>query len=281
MPDYINSFANLNVELELPFYLRSTGYNAQTHPIEYREGYMRHYICIVLEGEVSLKADLYYYNLKKNDGFFIRAHVPFSYHALSEKCRTQWITFDGYATIPLFARLGLENYMIFHNLDSISLSYLMSQMYYLAINDDLTSKLNNSALTYRFLIDIYTMSEQGIISSKNAYTNNAFLYAKRYIDQFYMNELSQTEIAKAAGITPQHLCRLFKNNIHITPIRYLNEVRIKQAQILLNKTSLSILTIGEKVGFTTPHYFSQTFHKITGKTPSEYREIARIAANSN
>ncbi|MDE6635362.1 MAG: AraC family transcriptional regulator [Lachnospiraceae bacterium] len=279
--DNINSYSNLNIEYELPFYLRSTGYNDSTPVTEYPDGYLHHYICIVLEGKCLLKAGTYSFHLKKNDGFFIRAHFPFSYHPITKNCRTQWLTFNGYSTIPLFSRLDLQNYMIFHNLDCESLSYSLSQMYYISINNDLTSKLNNSALTYKFLIDIYTQSEQGIKKSDGAYNNNAFLYAKRYIDQFYMNDISQPQIADAAGITPQHLCRLFKKHLHMTPIRYLNEVRINQSQILLRKTSLSIVQIGEKVGFSTPHYFSGTFRRICGKTPSQYREIARIAANSN
>lgn len=171
--------------------------------------------------------------------------------------------------------------MIFHNLDCDSLSYSLSQMYYISINNDMTSKLNNSALTYKFLIDVYTQSEQGISNSEGAFKNNAFLFAKRYIDQFYMKEMSQSQIADAAHISPQHLCRLFKQNLHMTPIRYLNQVRIDHAKILLEKTSLSIVQIGEKVGFFTPHYFSSTFHRICGKSPSQYREIARIAANNN
>ena len=248
---------------------------------EHPNGYLYHYICIVLKGKCLLKAGTYSFHLGKNDGFFIRSHFPFSYYPITKDCCIQWITFDGYATVPLFSRLDLQNYMIFHNLDCNSLSYSLSQMYYISINNDLTSKLNNSALTYKFLIDIYTQSEQGIKNSEGAFKNNTFLFAKRYIDQFYMEELSQAQIATAAHITPQHLCRLFKQNLHMTPTRYLNEVRIRHAQILLEKTSLSIVQIGQKVGFFTPHYFSNTFHRICGKTPSQYREIARIAANNN
>ncbi len=96
-----------------------------------------------------------------------------------------------------------------------------------------------------------------------------------------MDKLSQSQIADAAHISPQHFCRLFKQNLHMTPIRYLNEARMEHAKTLLEKTSLSIVQIGEKVGFFTPHYFSSTFRRICGKTPSEYREIARIAANRN
>ena len=279
--DNINSFTELNIEYELPFYLRSSGYNGSMPSTEHPNGYLYHYICIVLKGKCLLKAGTYSFHLGKNDGFFIRSHFPFSYYPITKDCCIQWITFDGYATVPLFSRLDLQNYMIFHNLDCNSLSYSLSQMYYISINNDLTSKLNNSALTYKFLIDIYTQSEQGIKNSEGAFKNNTFLFAKRYIDQFYMEELSQAQIATAAHITPQHLCRLFKQNLHMTPTRYLNEVRIRHAQILLEKTSLSIVQIGQKVGFFTPHYFSNTFHRICGKTPSQYREIARIAANNN
>lgn len=277
----INSYAELNVEYELPFYLRSTGYNDSTPLTEHPDGYLYHYICIVLEGKCLLKAGTYTFHLGKNDGFFIRSHFPFSYHRMTKNCRVQWLTFDGYATTPLFSKLDLQNYMIFHNLDCDSLSHSLSQMYYISINHDLTSKLNNSALTYKFLIDIYTQSEQGIRNAEGAIKNNAFLYAKRYIDQFYMNDISLSKIAHAANITPQHLCRLFKKHIHTTPVRYLNEVRISHAKILLEKTSLSIVQIGQKVGFYTPHYFSSTFHRICGKPPSQYREIAHIAANSH
>lgn len=230
---------------------------------------------------MSFKGRNIFLSFGKNDGFFIRSHFPFSYHPITKNCRVQWLTFDGYATIPLFSKLDLQNYMIFHNLDCDSLSYSLSQMYYISINHDLTSKLNNSALTYKFLIDIYTQSEQGICNAEGGIKNNAFLYAKRYIDQFYMNDISQSQIANAANITPQHLCRLFKKYLHTTPVRYLNEVRISHAKILLEKTSLSIVQIGQKVGFYTPHYFSSTFHHICGKTPSQYREIAHITANSH
>lgn len=277
----INSYAELNVEYELPFYLRSTGYNDSTPLTEHPDGYLYHYICIVLEGKCLLKAGTYSFHLGKNDGFFIRSHFPFSYHRITKNCRVQWLTFDGYATTPLFSKLDLQNYMIFHNLDCDSLSYSLSQMYYISINHDLTSKLNNSALTYKFLIDIYTQSEQGIRNAEGAIKNNTFLYAKRYIDQFYMNDISTSQIAHAANITPQHLSRLFKEHLHMTPVHYLNEVRISHAKILLEKTSFSIVQIGQKVGFYTPHYFSSTFHRICGKTPSQYRKIAHIAANSH
>lgn len=277
----IDSFPELGIEYVLPFYLRSTGYNSDTPRTEFPNGYIRHYIAIVLDGECILQAGTYIYHLHKNDGFFMRAHFPFSYYKSSQKCVTQWISFDGYATIPLFSKLNLENYMIFRNLDTMSLTESMSTMYLTSINTDKSSRLKNSAMTYKLLIDIYTQSEQGIASSSDTISNNSLLMAKSYIEQYYYKELTQIQIAEHAGITPQHLCRLFNKYLNTSPINYLNNTRITHAKYMLRTTTLPIITIGEKVGYSTPHYFSSTFRRLEGHTPGEYRKIAYIAAHSN
>lgn len=170
--------------------------------------------------------------------------------------------------------------MIFHNLNTVNLSINLTQMYLTSINTDKASRLQNSAMTYKFLIDIYTQSEQGISAAERKFENNSLLYAKRYIEQFYATNLTQTEIAQSAGITPQHLCRLFHKYIHMTPINYLNHIQIEHAKYMLRATSLPVSRICEKVGYATPHYFSTVFHRMENKTPTEYREIARRAASN-
>lgn len=79
----INSYATLNIEYELPFYLRSTGSYKGDLSVNYPEGYLRHYICIILEGKCLLNVDTFSYHLKNGDGFFVRAHCPFEYHNLT------------------------------------------------------------------------------------------------------------------------------------------------------------------------------------------------------
>ncbi len=273
-----NSYPELGIELELPFYLRSIGYNEYTPKFDFPEGHIRHRIVIVLEGECKLRLGTYSFRLHQHDGFFVRANYPCCYESLSEKCSTQWVVFDGYATIPLFSRLGLENYMVFHNLDTEHLSMNLSEMYFTSINTDRASRLQNSAMVYKFLIDVYTQSEQGIRDAEGKLKNQALLYAKRHIDQYYASDLTQEKIAREADITPQHLCRLFKKYIHMTPIHYLNYVRIEHAKELLRKTAHPVSRIGEMVGYGSPHYFATVFRKLERKTPSQYREMARIAA---
>ena len=275
----VNSYPELNIEYELPFYLRAVGSNDEIRPVNHSGGYNRHYIGIIKNGEIKLQLGSHFFRLKKGDGFFVRAHFPFQFHSVNGKAAVQWMSFDGYATVPLFSKLQLENYIIFHDLDLTTLSIDFSEMYLTSINKDKTSRLRNSARVYKILIELYAATEEGRSETESGFRNPSFLRGKRCIEQYYYTQLTQREIAEAANVTPQYLCRLFQSNLHMTPIAYLNTVRINEAKRLLASTSLPIQTIGEKVGFLSPHYFSHTFQKLEGVTATKYRELAKIAAN--
>ncbi|MBN8712135.1 MAG: hypothetical protein BGO12_23005 [Verrucomicrobia bacterium 61-8] len=68
----------------------------------------------------------------------------------------------------------------------------------------------------------------------------------------------------------EHLCRLFRAEYGIPPLKYVRGLRIDRAKLLLNDTILSVSEIAYRVGFSDPVYFSELFRKITGSPPSEY-----------
>jgi AraC-like DNA-binding protein len=57
----------------------------------------------------------------------------------------------------------------------------------------------------------------------------------------------------------------------MTPILYLNWIRIEKAKDLLENTDTSISEISELIGFQSIHYFSRYFKKKENCTPTEYR----------
>jgi AraC-like DNA-binding protein len=69
-----------------------------------------------------------------------------------------------------------------------------------------------------------------------------------------------------------HLCRLFHAQYGITPLKYVHTLRIDRAKLLLRDTSFGISEIVYRVGFNDPVYFSQLFRRITGSSPSRYRQ---------
>lgn len=68
-----------------------------------------------------------------------------------------------------------------------------------------------------------------------------------------------------------HLCRLFRMEYGISPLKYVHALRIDRAKLLLRDTTLNVSEIAAKIGFRDLSYFCQLFRKMTGYAPSTYR----------
>ncbi|WP_054955703.1 response regulator [Paenibacillus dakarensis] len=95
---------------------------------------------------------------------------------------------------------------------------------------------------------------------------------KAYISGHYQQDLSIEAAAEAAGLSISHFCTLFKQVTGYTFLEYLTEYRIEKAKSILKNTSVKVYQIAPLVGYQDPRYFTQVFKKITGRTPTEYRE---------
>lgn len=93
--------------------------------------------------------------------------------------------------------------------------------------------------------------------------------ACRYMAMHYSQPISVKKIADHCGIRADSLSRQFQKKLHTTPIRYLLNLRIRQAQVLL-RSGYSITQTAESAGFSSVHYFSRVFHHTVGKTPSTW-----------
>lgn len=95
----------------------------------------------------------------------------------------------------------------------------------------------------------------------------------KYMESNYFKINSLNDLADEFGITKQHIIRLFKEQTNITPIKYLNSIKIRKSCNLLLETDYSIDQISQMVGFNSGKYFCSLFKKITNMTPLVYRKI--------
>lgn len=94
-----------------------------------------------------------------------------------------------------------------------------------------------------------------------------------YIEQNYTKRsLTLNEIAQSIHLTPAYICHLFKKETGATINQYLNAYRIEQSRNLLRDHQLKLMDVAARVGYGDSNYYMRTFKKITGLTPSEYRE---------
>ncbi len=79
-------------------------------------------------------------------------------------------------------------------------------------------------------------------------------------------------LAEAVGMSVSRLAHLFRDQIGMPPLQYLEAQRMRRAKQLLEVTSLSVKQVAGEVGFDNPFYFTLRFKKANGVSPTEYRK---------
>lgn len=93
-------------------------------------------------------------------------------------------------------------------------------------------------------------------------------------------DLSLAAHAEQLNVNASYLSTLFKKEMGVTLTEYVNRQRVEHGIFLLNATDLLIQTIAQYCGMPDVNYFTKTFKKVTGKTPSEYRNQVIRRPNS-
>ncbi len=78
------------------------------------------------------------------------------------------------------------------------------------------------------------------------------------------------DVARAAGMSNSTLRRMFVEHLKMTPIRYLQEVRLARARDFLARGTFGVKEVAARVGYADPLYFSKAFRKKFGRAPSDY-----------
>lgn len=92
-----------------------------------------------------------------------------------------------------------------------------------------------------------------------------------FVQQKYAEKLSLADIAAAGFVSRTVCCELFRRYAGRTPMEYLTEYRISKSTDLLKDGTMSMTEISALCGFGSPSYFTETFRKVMGCTPTEFR----------
>ena len=98
------------------------------------------------------------------------------------------------------------------------------------------------------------------------------ILAARFIAENYMNPITAADIAAAAGFSPNHLSKRFREDAGVGVHEYLVNTRLQHAALELISTEDSITAIALRSGFSDSNYFKDVFKKKYGMTPRAYRK---------
>ena len=125
------------------------------------------------------------------------------------------------------------------------------------------------AEVYNVICNMIKEYEMEYVGKKS---NDRIKPAINYIHSNYNKDnISMSVLAELCGMSEVSFRKIFTNSMGITPLKYINNLKIASAKELLLSKSCTISKVAELSGFHCDSYFSREFKKHTGMSPIEYK----------
>lgn len=130
-------------------------------------------------------------------------------------------------------------------------------------------------------INIMTVLAEYITGTNRTFSDTEKLPAliKEFITKNYATKITLNTLSHKFGCCNATLTKSFKNEFGVTIMAYLFKIRIEKAAELVKKTRRSFKEISSDCGFYDQNYFSKSFTKYYGMSPSEYRNSSTKTNN--
>ncbi|MBR1723606.1 MAG: AraC family transcriptional regulator [Ruminococcus sp.] len=270
MTDYY--YPVLKDEVNLPMYINGIGARDTEFHFIREEGYPNHQIIYCVRGSGVLKLGGEEHEINAGDGFYLPPNVPHEYYPTDEIWETHWITFEGREIPNMMQYIKLEQARVFRIHDLNSLDAIFKKMLYLMRTNYYYGGQQCSAHLYQFFIEF-----NRVVNMQNGTQDSAKLNQLQpvidYLNTNYRKDITLAELSDLIGLSPQYLCRLFKECLNLRPFEYLARKRVQQAKLLLLEDKLNINEIASEVGYNDCSYFCAVFKRHEMLSPAEFRNL--------
>ena len=115
-------------------------------------------------------------------------------------------------------------------------------------------------------------SEEERVEEEKGKLTNMITRVQDFVSYHYMEDIKVEDLAKSCHISETHFRRVFTSYMKMSPLEYINTVRINTACELLETTDAPVADVAHKCGFTTNSTFNRNFKQLMGVTPLEWRK---------
>lgn len=127
-----------------------------------------------------------------------------------------------------------------------------------------------TALLYQVIEEIENDTSRTIVKAEKTFRN-----VIEYTQQYYHSPINRASVCSDLQLSYSCLSRLFREYSDQNFNAYLNELRMKKAELILKNYDLSVERIADQCGFTSSGYFIKAFKKYCGVTPGAFRNAHR------
>ncbi|MNB72012.1 HTH-type transcriptional activator Btr [compost metagenome] len=231
-----------------------------------------YYLIFVLKGSGILRQNHETYNLQPNDVFCLFPQVQHEYYTNPDDLlHKAFIAFDGKHALRLLERIGLTpHHSHSAGLLSPELMEVLEEFFRLAESREGRNTDLGRLAMFHLIFDrlgILANGRNGVDSRKVTWLQKG----REYMEIHYAEGITVEKAAEHAGVERTYFTKQFRKAYGITPILFIQELKMKEARQLLEQTSYTLAEIADSVGYPDLFSFSKAFKRHTGIPPARYR----------
>lgn len=227
----------------------------------------------VTKGYGTFKFNGKVYNLKQGDIFILLKGMKVEYVAsIDDPWEYYWIGFSGSNANEYLNRTSITNSYVANCEKNSKIPQIILNM--CEISKTYNPSSSDDILLLKELFSLlYTLIEEfpKPFDYKDKELHTYIQDALNFINSNYMNSITVQEIADYVNLSRSYLYKMFIKNLGISPQRYLINLRMYKATLLLKGTKLPIGEVASRVGYSDSLLFSKTFSKHFSMSPLNYR----------
>ena len=227
----------------------------------------------VTKGYGTFKFNGKVYNLKKGDIFILLKGMQVEYVAsIDDPWEYYWIGFSGSNANEYLNRTSITNSCVANCEENSKIPQIILNMCEISKTYN-PSKSDDILLLKELYSLLYTLIEEfpKPFEYKDKELHTYIQDALNFINSNYMHSITVQEIADYVNLSRSYLYKMFIKNLGISPQRYLINLRMYKATLLLKGTKLPIGEVASSVGYSDSLLFSKTFSKHFSMSPLNYR----------
>ena len=258
----------------LPFYPFTVEETKRSNRFLFREEFCRYMIIsLVLDGKLLYKHGSRNFLLEPGLVLVIPAGTSYSFDTFTTGgYRKRVVELAGPPLDSICTTLGFDRMMILRPEDPAPLLGTLRRLEELLERQDKATVPDLLAAGYKLLLQL---SEEMRGSRRNS---TLLAQAQQKLESALDRPLAMEQVAAELGMSLTNLNRIFRQELHSSPLKYRNTCRIELARELLQHSTLSIKEIAAKAGYCNQFYFPQEFRRRTAQTPTEFRREYRVNA---
>jgi len=246
--------------------------SANYHYIERSDGLSETILIYCTSGAGWCKIDGECHTLSEGWALLIPSSVPHVYGSDDDTpWSIYWCHFDGERVRDYRDMLGLSRKQPLLYVPDVQLILEVFEEMHSYVNEDYTDdSLVGLSTTLVHLLGLLRCHQRAP-DVQGRRREDKILQSIKYMRKHLDEPCRLDDLAEIAQMSTSHYSHLFKEQTNTSPIQFFIRLKMQRACKLLDTTDQAVQDIAEAVGYDNPFHFSQMFKKVTGKSPTAYR----------